>query len=75
MLLSARRNFTGTKNVSRGKPYVSHPIAVATYLAHLEASGTTLIAALLHDVVEDSHSTPRTSIVNLGMKSHTWSTE
>lgn len=42
-----------------GEPYISHPIAVANYLARLEASPTTLTAALLHDVVEDSHSSPQ----------------
>lgn len=37
-----------------GEPYVMHPIAVATYLTSLEAGRDTLIAALLHDVVEDN---------------------
>src|SRR5688572_24552163 len=36
-----------------GEPYVTHPIAVTQYLAGLEADRDTLIAALLHDVVED----------------------
>ena len=38
---------------STGKPYIEHPIAVTVYLAGLEAGGDTLIASLLHDVVED----------------------
>ncbi len=37
-----------------GEPYVTHPIAVAQYLASLEAERDTLVAALLHDVVEDN---------------------
>lgn len=36
-----------------GEPFVNHPIAVAEYLAGLEAGRDTLVAALLHDVVED----------------------
>ncbi|WP_028257114.1 RelA/SpoT family protein [Veillonella montpellierensis] len=37
-----------------GEPYIMHPLAVATILAHLQIDDTTLIAALLHDVVEDT---------------------
>lgn len=44
------------KNQKRasGDPYIMHPLAVATILAHLQIDKTTLIAALLHDVVEDT---------------------
>jgi len=38
---------------SSGALYVEHPVAVAVYLASLKAGKETLIAALLHDVVED----------------------
>ena len=37
-----------------GEPYITHPIAVATILAHLGMDTDTLVAALLHDVVEDT---------------------
>lgn len=37
-----------------GKPYITHPLAVAAILAELELDMTTLAAALLHDVVEDT---------------------
>ena len=37
-----------------GDPYITHPVAVATILAELGLSGTTLAAALLHDTVEDT---------------------
>ena len=38
-----------------GEPYIIHPIAVATILAEeLEMVDNTLIAAFLHDVVEDT---------------------
>jgi GTP pyrophosphokinase len=37
-----------------GEAYITHPIAVATILAHLGMDTDTLVAALLHDVVEDT---------------------
>lgn len=37
-----------------GKPYISHPVAVASYLAGKKYDVNILIAALLHDVLEDS---------------------
>ena len=41
-----------------GEPYIIHPIAVATILAkELEMTDNTVIAAFLHDVVEDTDHT------------------
>jgi GTP diphosphokinase / guanosine-3',5'-bis(diphosphate) 3'-diphosphatase len=37
-----------------GEPYISHPVAVACILANLHLDVPTLLAALLHDVVEDT---------------------
>ncbi|MGH3822439.1 MAG: RelA/SpoT family protein [Pseudonocardiaceae bacterium] len=37
-----------------GDPYITHPLAVSTILAELGMDTTTLIAALLHDTVEDT---------------------
>lgn len=37
-----------------GEPYITHPLAVATILAELGMTETTLCAALLHDTVEDT---------------------
>jgi len=37
-----------------GEPYISHPIAVARILAPLHMDTQTIMAALLHDVVEDT---------------------
>lgn len=40
-----------------GEPYFTHPIAVARMLADLHADADSLIAALLHDTVEDTNLT------------------
>lgn len=37
-----------------GEPYITHPVAVACILAKLHMDLPTLLAALLHDVVEDT---------------------
>ncbi|MFZ0323041.1 MAG: HD domain-containing protein, partial [Actinomycetes bacterium] len=40
-----------------GDPYITHPLAVAQILADLGMTTTTLVAALLHDTVEDTEYT------------------
>lgn len=40
-----------------GEPYVTHPIAVARLLAEVHFDHATLMAAVLHDVVEDTRHT------------------
>ena len=37
-----------------GEPYIIHPINVCINLAKFHADGATLIAGMLHDVVEDT---------------------
>ncbi|MHA7144329.1 RelA/SpoT family protein [Arthrobacter sp. TmT3-37] len=51
--LVAERSHDGQTRKS-GDPYITHPVAVATILAELGMTGTTLAAALLHDTVEDT---------------------
>lgn len=47
-----------TQKRRSGEPYIIHPIAVATILAkELEMTDNTVIAAFLHDVVEDTDHT------------------
>jgi len=40
-----------------GSPYVTHPVAVAGIVAEMELDDDSLIAALLHDVIEDTGAT------------------
>lgn len=40
-----------------GEPYITHPVAVSRIIASLHAGPDTIIAALLHDVVEDTEAT------------------
>lgn len=37
-----------------GEPYIIHPVAVATTLAELHLDPETIMAALMHDVIEDT---------------------
>ena len=47
---------TGQKRMS-GEPYISHPVQVAQTMATLRFDTTTIIAGILHDVLEDTHVT------------------
>ncbi|SDX61899.1 GTP pyrophosphokinase [Modestobacter sp. DSM 44400] len=49
-----------------GDPYITHPLAVATVLAGLGMDTTTLVAALLHDTVEDTGATLESITADFG---------
>ena len=51
--LLAEKSHEGQKRMS-GEPYIIHPLNVAIILAELELDNETIIAGLLHDVVEDT---------------------
>jgi len=40
-----------------GEPYLSHPLEVAGRLADMKLDPVSVAAALLHDVIEDTHAT------------------
>ncbi|WDD98963.1 bifunctional GTP diphosphokinase/guanosine-3',5'-bis pyrophosphate 3'-pyrophosphohydrolase [Thalassomonas actiniarum] len=42
---------------SSGEPYITHPVAVSLNLAKMHLDHETLMAALLHDVIEDTSTT------------------
>lgn len=50
----AERAHSGQKR-GTGEPYIIHPISVCEILTEYKADITTLISALLHDVVEDTN--------------------
>ncbi|WP_025617219.1 RelA/SpoT family protein [Salinispora cortesiana] len=58
-----RRAYTIAETMHRGQfrksgePYITHPLAVAQICAGLGMDATTLVAALLHDTVEDTRYT------------------
>jgi len=52
----ARDAHEGQKR-SSGEPYITHPVAVAHNLAKMNLDYETLMAALLHDVIEDTEVT------------------
>ena len=51
-----------------GEPYLSHPLEVAGLLADLKLDSTTLVAGLLHDVLEDTDVTAADLGENFGQE-------
>ena len=49
----AMEKHNGQMRVS-GEPYFTHPIAVANILADMDLDASSVVAGLLHDVVEDT---------------------
>jgi GTP pyrophosphokinase len=55
--LFAEERHHGQKRKS-GEPYITHPLAVSHILADLQMGVNTVIAGLLHDVLEDTQTPP-----------------
>ncbi len=52
--LFAKKAHEGQKRQT-GEPYITHPVAVALILTDLHMEKESIMAALLHDVLEDTH--------------------
>src|ERR1700694_262020 len=48
----------GEQTRASGDPYFSHPLEVAAILTDLKLDDATIVAALLHDTIEDTAATP-----------------
>lgn len=51
---------------SSGEPYITHPVAVATILAKMYLDYETIIAAVLHDTIEDTYITYDDIVTHFG---------
>ena len=49
-----------------GEPYLSHPMAVADILAKMKMDKASIVTGLLHDTVEDTHTTEKDIEDNFG---------
>lgn len=62
MLLIRAINFAAEKHAGQTRsgsdtPYINHPLRVMEIVSHSDSNESTLIAAVLHDVVEDTETT------------------
>lgn len=59
LLFAAKKHQTQRRKDAQASPYINHPIAVASILATAGSvtDQATLMAALLHDTVEDTETT------------------
>lgn len=51
------KKYHDTQYRKSGEPFVSHPLEVAKILAEIELDQTSIIAAILHDLIEDTEFT------------------
>ena len=57
-----------TQYRSSGEPYITHPVATSCILADMQMDHETIIAALLHDVVEDTDVSSADIEADFGLK-------
>ena len=63
----ANQRHHGQKRYS-GEPYITHPLATAIILANMHMDAPSLIAAILHDVLEDTETDKNTLAENFGLE-------
>jgi len=56
----------GSQTRASGAPYFTHPLEVAQILTDFKLDASTIVAALLHDVVEDTEATSEEIEANFG---------
>jgi len=64
----------GSQTRASGRPYFSHPLEVAAILTDLKLDDATIVAALLHDTIEDTEATRAEIDEKFGTRSVRWST-
>jgi guanosine-3',5'-bis(diphosphate) 3'-pyrophosphohydrolase len=57
--MSTRRKSMRTRNALSGEAYITHPLAVAGAVVEWRMDSDAIMAALLHDVLEDTGTTKR----------------
>lgn len=65
--ITARDAHQGQKRYT-GEPYITHPLAVASILAKMHMDAETIMAALLHDVIEDTSVQKNTLVKKFGQQ-------
>ena len=60
------KNFHGDQKRKSGEPYIIHPLHTALILADLELDKESIMAGLLHDVMEDTSATREIMIKEFG---------
>jgi hypothetical protein len=64
----------GNQKRASGDPYFAHPLEVAAILTDLKLDDATIVAAMLHDTIEDTDATREEIDRLFGTRSARWST-